>query len=321
MLFLAALRALDGGDLLGILDHLHDGGLVFGTGHQVGQDGAFRRQQEEAATEQRVRTGGEHGDEVVLGGVFRRIARAVAQGELHLGALGTADPVRLLLLDALGPTLERVQVIEQLLGVIGDLEVPLRQVALLHLAVAAPATAFGDLLVGEHGAAAGAPVHRAVAAFHQPALVELLEDPLAPAIVFRVARDHGAVPVVGKAHALERRLLRLDVGVGPLRGVALMLDGRIFRRKAERIPAHRMQNVEAAHLRIAGDDVADGVVAHVAHVDIARRIREHLEHVLLRLRRILGHLVEVGLGPRLLPAGFDLVRIVLLHRLIFLATL
>ena len=314
VLLLVALRTLDGGDLLRVLDHLHDRGLILRALDQALQDGAFRGKQEEAAAEQGVGTRGEHGDQVVFRGILGCVALLVAQRELHLGALGAADPVRLHLLDALRPAVQLIQVVQKLLRVIGDLEIPLRQVALLDGAVATPALALGDLLVGEHGLALRAPVHRRVATLHQAALPELQEDPLAPAVVLGVARHDGTVPVIGKAHALEAGLLGFDVGIGPLRRMAVMLDGRVLSRQAERVPTHGMQHVEATHLGIAGDDVADRVVAHMAHMDVARRVREHLEHVLLGLGVIFGDLVQVGIFPSLLPTRFDLVRVVLFHR-------
>ena len=286
---------------------------MLGAGHQLHEARVLGREQEERAAEQRVGTRGEHRDDVVFGGLGRRFAVGAAQHEVDLGALGAADPVRLHLLHALGPAVQLVEVVEQLLRVVGDLEVPLSEIALLHLAVAAPALALGDLLVRQHGLAVRAPVHRAVAALHQPALPELQEDPLAPAVVLGVARHHGAVPVVREAHALEAGLLRVDVGVGPLRRMAVVLDGRVLGGQAERVPAHRVQHVETAHLRVARDHVADGVVAHVAHVDVARGVREHFQHVALRLGGVLGHLVQVGGRPFLLPAGLDLVRVVLFH--------
>ena len=317
-MFLAvALGALHGAHLGGLLHHLAHAGLVLGAGHEVHEALVLGGQQEERAAEQRVGTRGEHGDEVVLGRLGGRFAVGPAQRERDLGALGAADPVRLHLLDALRPAVQLVQVVQELLGVVGDLEVPLREVALLHRAVAAPALAFGNLLVREHRLAVGAPVHGAVTALHQALLPHLEEDPLAPAVVLGVARHHGAVPVVAEAHALERRLLRVDVLVGPLRRMAVVLDGRVLRRQAERIPAHGVQHVEAAHLGVARDDVADGVVAHVPHVDVARGVREHLEHVALRLGGVLGHFVQVGVGPRLLPAGLDLMRVVRFHGGVF----
>ncbi len=267
-------------------------------------------QDEEAAAEQRIGARGEHGDDVVGGRLGGNVAVLVAQHEIDLGAFGAADPVRLLLLHALRPAVELIEIVEELLRVVGDLEVPLREVALLHLGIAPPATALGDLLVGQNGLAARAPVHRAVATLHQSALPELQEDPLAPAVIFRIACHDGAIPVVGKAHALERFALRVDVGVGPLRRMAVALDGGVFRRKAERVPAHWMKHVEALHLRVARDDIADGVVAHVPQVDIARRIREHLEDVLGRLVGIFADGVEPLRVPGCLDARFNLVRVV-----------
>ena len=204
----------------------------------------------------------------------------------------TADPVGLHLLHALGPAVELVEVIEQLLRVVGDLEVPLREVALLDSAVAAPAFAFRDLLVCENGLAVGAPVHRRLAALDKPALPELQEDPLAPTIVLGVARNDRAVPIVGQAHALEGRLLRLDVRVRPLRRVAVVLDSGVLGRQTESIPPHGVKHIEAAHLRVTGDHVADRIVAHVPHVDVARRIGEHLEHVLLGLRFVFSNGIQ-----------------------------
>ena len=313
VLLAVALGALDGAHLGGAFHHLAHGGFVLGALHQLHEALVLGRQQEERAAEQGIGTRGEHGDHIVGRRFGRSLAVGPAQHEVDFGAFGAADPVRLHLLDALGPTVQLVEVVQQLLGVVGDLEVPLREVALLHRAVATPALALGDLLVREHRRAVRAPVHRAVAALDQTALPELQEDPLAPAVVLGVARHHGAVPVVREAHALEAGLLRVDVGVGPFGRMAVALDGRVLGRQAERVPTHGMQHVEAAHLVVARDDVADGVVAHVSHVDVARGVREHLEHVLLRLRGILGHLVQVGIVPLLLPAGFDLVRVVRFH--------
>ena len=55
-------------------------------------------------------------------------------------------------------------------------------------------------------------------------------------------------------------------------------------------------------LDLAGDHVADRVVAHVPHVDAPGRVREHLEHV------VRGHprLDARREGPRLLPPPLPL---------------
>src|SRR3546814_14966581 len=106
------------------------------------------------------------------------------------------DPVALHLDDLLRPEpLELVQIIQQAVGVVGDLEVPLRQLLLDHLVAAALAVAVDHLLVGEHGLVEGAPVDRALLAVGQTPLVELEEQPLVPPVVLRIARVAQPAPI------------------------------------------------------------------------------------------------------------------------------
>ena len=240
VLLVIALSALHRGDLLGSLDKVHNRLFVFGSLDKRRETFVFRSKHEEARAEQRVGTRGEHGDDIVFGGLGGHIAVFVAQHEVDLGAFRATNPVGLLLLHALRPAFELVKVVEQFLRVVGDLQVPLREVALLDFRIAAPATAFDNLLVRKNGLATRAPVHRRVAALDEAALPELLENPLAPAIVLGVARNNGAVPVIGKAHALEAGLLSFDVGIRPFGGMAMVLDGSIFCRQAEGVPTHGM---------------------------------------------------------------------------------
>ncbi len=62
-----------------------------------------------------------------------------------------------------------------------------------------------------------------------------------------------------------------------------MLDGSVLGRQAKGVKADGMQHIKAAHAGLTGHGIADGIVARVAHVQVARRIREHLEQILLRL--------------------------------------
>ena len=72
------------------------------------------------------------------------------EGEAHAFAL--ADPVLLHRLDALGPARQAgLHALEQLVGVLRDLQVVARDLALLDQRAGAPAAALDDLLVGEHG--------------------------------------------------------------------------------------------------------------------------------------------------------------------------
>ena len=141
--------AVDARDLLGGLLELLERGLALGAGNELSGKRALGRKQEEAHAEQRVGARREDGDLTVR----RRHAVLVGEREVDLGALGAANPVALLGLDVLRPAGELVEVVEKLLGVVGDLEVPLGQLALLGHGAAAPAPALDDLLVGEHGVA------------------------------------------------------------------------------------------------------------------------------------------------------------------------
>ena len=98
----------------------------------------------------------------------------------------------------------------------------------------------------------------------------------------------------------------VDVLVRPHGGVDAVVDGGVLGGQPEGVPAHRVQHVEAAHPLEAGEHVADGVDAHVAHVDAAGRIREHLEAVVLRPAGVLGHLELLGVLPDRLPLRLDL---------------
>src|SRR6266852_1078773 len=178
----------------------------------------------------------------------------------------------------------------------------------------APAiAAVDDLLVGQHRAAFGTPVDAAFFTVSEAALEHAQEEPLVPAIVFGLAGGDFAAPVVAEAEAAQDALEFSDVVVGPRAGMRLVLDGSVFGGQAEGIPAHGMEHVEAAHAFYARHHVADGVIAHVAHVERAGGIRQHLQRVILELGGICFCLDDARFGPALLPLGFDLLWVVFSH--------
>ena len=232
--------------------------------------------------------------------------------EVDVGADGAADPVALHPDDLLRPeALELVEVVEQAVGVVGDLEVPLRELLLHDLGAAPLAAAVDDLLVGEHRLVVRAPVDRALLAVGQVALVQALEQPLVPAVVLRVAGVEDAGPVVGRAVLAEALLVLLDVRVGPLARLGAALDRGVLGGEAERVPADRVQHVVAAVTPEARDDVDVGVALGVTHVQVARGVGEHAEHVLAGAGVLIAAGAErVGLGPARLPLLLDRVRVV-----------
>ena len=119
-------------------------------GGQLGNQLALGSEHHEGDAEDRVGPGGEYSD-----GQVPAVADRV---ENHLRSLGAAYPVALHLLEGVAPV-EGVEGVEQPFGVGGDPELPLGHLLLLHGIAAAHAQAVLDLVVGEHGAQALAPVH------------------------------------------------------------------------------------------------------------------------------------------------------------------
>ena len=130
------------------------------------------REHEEGRAEQRVRPGREDGV----------VDPELLAAEHDLRALGAADPVLLHRHDVRRP-LDRLHVLEQAIGVIGDLEEPLLELPDLHQVSAALAAPVDHLLVGEHRLVEGAPLDRGLLAVGKAALVQAQEDPLRPAVV------------------------------------------------------------------------------------------------------------------------------------------
>ena len=167
-----------------VVDVLVDRLLLLGARDEPEDVGVLGGHDEERRAEERVRPRGE--DRVVDPQLL------VAEGDLR--ALRAPDPVALHRLDVRGP-LDGVEVVEQAVGVVGDAEEPLLELADLDEVAAALAAPVDDLLVGEDGLVVGAPLDGGLAAIGQAALEELEEDPLRPAVVARLVGPELARPV------------------------------------------------------------------------------------------------------------------------------
>ncbi len=239
---------------------------------------------------------------------------AALDREVDLGAVRLPHPVALLLQHALGPGRELRHVVEESVLVGGDAEEPLLHVPLLDRVAAAPAVAALGLLVREHGEAGRAPVDRGLRAIGDPLLEHAQEEPLVPAVVRGVAGRDLAAPRVAEAEPLQLPLHRGDVVARPFLGMHPALDRRVLGRQPERVPPDRVHHVHPAHRLAARDHVGDAVVAHVPHVDVARRIGQHLQAVELGPLGVLGDLEHPVRRPLRLPARLDVQEVVIRHR-------
>ena len=200
------------------------------------------------------------------GGVDLQLLILTVDIEADVDPFGATNPVALHGLDHLRPAFQIVDVVEQLFGIVGDLDEPLGDLFLLHRGVTAPAAVVDHLLVGQHCHVVRAPVDGGGLLVDQTLLVELGEEPLLPAVVVRLAGGQLSVPVITQTQHLELVLHVFDVFVGPGGRCRAVLDGGVFRRQTEGIPADGLQHILAIEPLITGDHITYGVVTHVPHV-------------------------------------------------------
>ena len=261
------------------------------------------REDEERGAVQRVGAGREDGNVLV----------ELLDPEEDLRALGTADPVALARLDRLRP-IHGLEVVEEHLRVVGDPEEPLLHDARLDHRATALARPVGEhLLVRDHGLVVRAPLDGRALPVREPALVELQELPLLPAVVLDVVGRERAVPVVGPADPAHRARDVLDVALGALARMHAVADRGVLGRQPERVESLRVQHVHAVSRAEARDDVPDRVDEHVPHVEGSRRIREHLEDVALGLHRVVRDVERLRVLPDPLPLLLDRARVVPVH--------
>src|SRR5699024_1373906 len=241
---------------------------LFGRAQLVGQLGVDRHH-EEGGSVQCVGSGGVDGDGFV----------ASLDLEPDVGTGGATDPIALHGQHVVGPAtvVDLVHVVQQALGVLGDLEVPLVQAAPDHFGAATLTPALDDLFVGQHGLVLGAPVDQAFLAVGQPTLEEPVEQPLVPLVVLGIAGVDTSGPVHADAVALERGRLGLDVAVGPLVGADVVPDRGVLGGQAEGVPPDGVQDVVPALEAITPDHVADGERLRVAHVQVTGGVGEHVD--------------------------------------------
>ena len=215
---------------------------------------------------------------------------------------------------------------------------------------AALAFSVDDLFIGEHRPEDRAPIHRGFLLVREAMIVHVLthgvfafrlhivgnrkfrdrpalflvaivprieqneEDFLRPAEVIHVGRGQLAVPVVGEAEHFELTAEIRDVLFRGDSGMDAGFLGELLRRKAERVPAHRVHDAHAVHAVVARYDVRRGVTFRVPHMKPVRaRVREHVEDVHFLLPRQTRSGKRFILFPVFLPFRLNDGRIIARH--------
>ena len=294
-------HALDVGLRCRTLAELVDGGALLGHGQRV-DERVLRGDDGVGHAEAGVGAGGED-PELQLG--------SAVHGEVELGPLGAPDPVLLHDLGPMGP-LEIVEGLEELVGIPGDAEEPLLQIALLDDIARALAGAVREhLLVGQDGLAAGAPVHRGLGPVGEARLEEPQEDRLVPLHVLGVVAVDLAAPVVDGTETPEGGGQLGDPGFGEDPGVGARLDGRVLGRQAERVESDGAEHALALHRLVPDRQVTERVVADMSLVGRTGWIGVHAQRVELRAGVVVLYLVGALVVPVALPFALhraDVVR-------------
>ena len=177
------------------------------------------REQEEGRTVDRVDPGGEDVDPDRRGPALRQI-------EPHARTDRLADPVALHGQDLLGPSGQALGRLQQLVGIAGNPEKPLLELAHDDRSRNASTTVH-DLLVGEDGVAVGAPVDARAPLVREVALQHLQEQPLVPVVVGRQAGRDLTLPGVADPDPLQLPFHVGDVLERPRLRVGAVLDGGV----------------------------------------------------------------------------------------------
>ena len=147
--------------------------------------------------------------------------------EIDLGALGTANPVFLLGLNAVW-IIDKIKVVDEALCVSGDFQHPLGFDLVNNFTAAALTDAVDNLFVCQNAFAGGAPVDGHLFFVGQTVLKELEENPLRPLVVFRINGADLTAPVEGDAERLNLLLKARNILLCDLFRVHVILDGIIL---------------------------------------------------------------------------------------------
>ena len=140
----------------------------------------------------------------------------------------------------------------------------------------------------------------------EPAVENLQEDPLCPAIVFGIACLHLAAPVVAEANVAQLSFEVVDVIGRRHRGVDAVLQRILLGRQTESIEAHGVQDVEALHAFEARHNIRGDVAQRVTYMQASPGwVGKHVEHIVFRFGSIVADFINLFFDPGFAPFLFN----------------
>ncbi len=143
-------------------------------------------------------------------------------------------------------------------------------------------------------------------------MVEHLDEcPLCPVVELRIAGLDRTAPIVAETYLTELADVSLDVLVRCYFGVLTGLNSILLRRQAIGVETHGVQHVEAALAFVPAVDIRGDIAQRMAYVQTGtRRIREHVQHIVVRFVRLITYSIGIGIVPRLLPFLLNVAKVV-----------
>ena len=223
---------------------------------------------------------------------------------------GFPDPVRLHDPHLLRPALKLIKARQQFLGIIRNLQKPLIELPPLNRSARTPSLSVDHLLVRQNRIINRVPVDDGLLPVRDPLFKKFQEHRLLVAVIIRIAGSDFAVPVNRQSHGLQLRAHGGDIFMRPLFRVLPALDGGIFRRKPERIPPHRVNDVKPLGRPVTGNNITQCIISYMPDMDTAGRVGKHLQHIIFRFLGILRNGKTAPLRPDATPfllGFFDIV--------------
>ena len=125
-------------------------------------------------------------------------------------------------------------------------------------------------------------------------------------VIIRVSRGDFARPIIRKTHHFHLFFKSLNSFFCCYGWMNFSFNSVIFRWQTKSVPALGMQNIFAAHTKIARNYISGGIAFHMAGMKpLARRIGKHIQNIhLFGLAFVISLIKFWVLFPILLPFGF-----------------
>src|SRR3989338_4158269 len=166
------------------------------------------------------------------------------------------------------------------------------------------------LLVCQYCSAFRTPIYSSFLPINQPLFQKFKEKILIPFVIFWFAGFYYPAPVIAQSKFFLLPYEICNCLISKFLRVRFCLYSSILCRQAKAVISHRIQDIKAPHSLKTGINITDCIIKSVAHMQPAsRRIRKHLQNIILFLPAVLFCLKCLFLFPLTLPLFFYRLKI------------